>query len=553
MMFRFAATLSVAGLVHAHRRLEKSEISLSTSSEQVRDFLIEVGYSNQSSEWAAAEAAELVDEDSENSGEERRKYAFHLLQMDESAGSQDYELDTDDATDESEKYDAWHGLLGDAHKNDDPHVGILADYSFLGPLPDTFCGGGSIRSRGAVHRGNAADCTRFCQGACQVVSHRGSQCEYFSHCNPVRTPGTSVLVKNTEGIQPHYIPPRTVSGDHKHFFVLGDWGGITSQPGRGSMHYVHKGFRPGSKRWSLDHHAQENVGRQMGAFGRQLKPFMVVNAGDNFYWGGVFPWNGGVHDASTWTKGFENVYTDSSIKNIPWIGILGNHDYGGEGCISDVKSQFDYTTLDMMKNKRWKMPSPYYNHQVNFDGFSAEFFMLDSNVEDYNVGRAGPGGGICGQILCLRYYNRFVQGRLHANPASCKKYFMDIVRKQKKWLHEKLAASTADWKIVVLHHKPAGEVLNMIRDAVNQNGVQLVIGSHTHEMAYFKKWRSLQAPLLVVGAGGGAQGNPGCGGGEFCSTPTGYGFADVAINGYEMTVKIIDHAGKENFKTTLSV
>ena len=77
--------------------------------------------------------------------------------------------------------------------------------------------------------------------------------------------------------------------------------------------------------------------------------------------------------------------------------------------------------------------------------------------------------------------------------------------------------------------------------AMVENGIQLVIGSHTHELALYENHRKTGIPLLVVGASGGAQANPGCGSAIYCSKPHQYGFADVEVNKKEMTVKIFRH------------
>jgi len=296
------------------------------------------------------------------------------------------------------------------------------------------------------------------------------------------------------------------------------------------MHYVWKQVKAGSERWNIDHNAQVNVAKAMTKVAQEVKPFLVVNAGDNFYWGGVFHnqlGGKGIHDDTSFQRTFENVYSDPSLK-VPWLSVLGNHDYGGDGCFANIKAQFDYTIKDMMINDRWKMPSPFYSHKVNFPGFSAEFFMVDTNIEDSKTGRKG---GICQQTLCSLY------GQTPTIPkADCIEWFDKTWHDQKAWLEGALAGSTAEWKILVGHHKPHGFVGSVFNPMANRYGVQLVVGSHTHEMSFGRQ--SGHPALLTVGAGGGAQGNSGCGGATYCSSPTGYGFADVEISQDNMIVKI---------------
>jgi len=72
-----------------------------------------------------------------------------------------------------------------------------------------------------------------------------------------------------------------------------------------------------------------------------------------------------------------------------------------------------------------------------------------------------------------------------------------------------------------------------------------MIGSHTHELAFFESWYNSNKPLLVVGAGGGAQANPGCGRAAYCSHAGDYGFGDIEITEKQMTVKVLRHDGDE--------
>jgi len=179
------------------------------------------------------------------------------------------------------------------------------------------------------------------------------------------------------------------------------------------------------------------------------------------------------------------------------------------------------------------MPSAYYSHLVEFDDFTAEYFMLDTNIEDAYVGRHG---GICKQTICLETI-----GRENVPYEDCKQWFRSMWSEQIEWYNNAIDASTADWKIVAMHHKPHGDVAKKIHPGVVRNGAQLMIGSHTHELAFFEKWTTAKIPLLVVGAGGGAQANPGCGGAIFCSGLHEYGFADVAISKKQMTVTLYNH------------
>jgi 3',5'-cyclic AMP phosphodiesterase CpdA len=279
----------------------------------------------------------------------------------------------------------------------------------------------------------------------------------------------------------------------------------------------------------------------MGFIGRMVRPFAVVNAGDNFYWGGIDHKNrggNGVHD-ELWQKNFEKMYNAPALK-APWLSIMGNHDYGGNGCWADLQAQFDYTFKDLHGNNRWKMPGPFYNHVAQVDDVTLEYFMLDTNIEDHMSGRSG---GICQQKLC--------QGKGAVKTISvddCISFFRKLWRAQLDWFPKALKASTADWKIVVMHHKPHGDVGYQLMSIAQPNGANFLIASHTHEMSFYE---SHSPPMLVVGAGGGAQANPGCGGQRHCTAE--YGFADVSVSKTELDVKIFNYMGKVGYQGRVCV
>jgi len=359
--------------------------------------------------------------------------------------------------------------------------------------------------------------------------------------------GEALFVKNKDGMHPHRLPDRTLSGTTGQFMALGDWGSI-SCPGRASMHYV-KPVPPGSDEWLVDHHAQENVANVMRKLSKDTHPFAVINVGDNFYWGGIphkERGGKGVHD-HLWNVGYENVYNDEELM-VPWYGVVGNHDYGGDGCFSDIRAQFDYTIKDLLYNSRWKMPSPYYSQLFNLDGFSVEFFMVDSNMEDSHNGRHG---GICAQHLCE---DEDGEHEFMVDEEVCKNWFVRLLQEQETWLEGALRASTADWKILALHHKPMGFISRSLIPLANRYGIDLLIAGHTHEVSFFNTWPLHEEgkPMLVIGAGGGAQGRPGCGHGDFCGMDQDYSLANLGISKDTLTISIHRHYEVTLFTTYIS-
>jgi len=231
---------------------------------------------------------------------------------------------------------------------------------------------------------------------------------------------------------------------------------------------------------------------------------------------------------------FEDVYTDDSIQ-VPWLNILGNHDYGGNGCFGDIAAQFDYTFKDMLGNGRWKLPGAFYNHRAELPGdISMEFFMLDTNIEDHISGRHG---GICDQKLCKGGTMKTIK------KDTCIRLFNDMWKEQQDWFRKVIAASTADWKIIVMHHKPHSFFGQTLMKIANAHGANLVIASHTHEMAFYEQ---KNPAWLVAGAGGGAQAAPGCGDATFCSAK--YGFADVEATPEKLHIRIFHFDGSKGYE-----
>lgn len=76
-------------------------------------------------------------------------------------------------------------------------------------------------------------------------------------------------------------------------------------------------------------------------------PNAVVSTGDN-----VYP--SGVKSAKDplWTSTFEKIYHQESLQ-VPWWAVLGNHDHRGS-----ISAQTEYSAI----NKRWNLPSRYYDH-----------------------------------------------------------------------------------------------------------------------------------------------------------------------------------------------
>ena len=89
----------------------------------------------------------------------------------------------------------------------------------------------------------------------------------------------------------------------------------------------------------------------------------VAALGDNFYYEGISD-----PRDPRWRETFFQFYQHASLQ-VPWLGVLGNHDYGNMYQIgaSNAQAQVDYDRLDVDGTK-WTMPNFYYTLDVAFDG-----------------------------------------------------------------------------------------------------------------------------------------------------------------------------------------
>lgn len=140
-----------------------------------------------------------------------------------------------------------------------------------------------------------------------------------------------------------------------------------------------------------------------------------------------------------WAETFRDV--DSVCQAIPLLNVTGNHDYL-KGVIMDLERRFSLV-------------------------FS---YFLDSKVDD-------------NQVYTLRY-------------GSVQFFLLDSNREfpylftQRRWLEKQLKASTARWKVVVLHHplfsiKGYNNLIQrwMFNGLIEQYGVDLVLQGHEHAYA----------------------------------------------------------------------
>jgi tartrate-resistant acid phosphatase type 5 len=229
--------------------------------------------------------------------------------------------------------------------------------------------------------------------------------------------------------------------DSVTFIVIGDWG----QEGR--QH-------------------QKAVAEQMDIQSRKFNAQFIITTGDNFYPEGV----AGTDDTH-WKTSFTDIY-DKKGHQVPWYPVLGNHDYG-----LNPQAQIDYSK----KDKRWSMPSRYYQN-VKAIGDSATALFVFTDTSPF-----------------LRGYHRRERGDIKVQDTAA----------QLIWMKETLAASNDKWKIVIGHHPiysagPHGRtitLLNLFKPSFLRNKVDFYISGHDHSLQYLK---ISNQPVRYLVSGGGS-------------------------------------------------
>eukprot|EP00930_Biecheleria_cincta_P040325 TRINITY_DN27633_c0_g1_i1.p1 TRINITY_DN27633_c0_g1~~TRINITY_DN27633_c0_g1_i1.p1 ORF type:complete len:421 (-),score=80.11 TRINITY_DN27633_c0_g1_i1:176-1438(-) len=363
-----------------------------------------------------------------------------------------------------------------------------------------------------------------------------------------------------------------------HFFSIGDWGQQPHQifpPNGGSMHNScdhqpqAKRCQKDSDEWNREESAQRNVMEQMLQVAKNQSISWVVNVGDNFYFDGV---------ASTWhwhwRTSFEEMYADK-VFHVPWLSVLGNHDYGGDCCAKDLfggahgalsllgvgdahpTAQFDYDsektwTWPDSKKSRWVMPYFNWTKVMDLGPYKVQFFAIDSNVADMTKQCLRCGGctnsGQHPEVL--------KRGCPAGTGDQCQCFFERLFHDQLDWLELELKASQRDgqivWRFVIQHHPwnfingPSGERLLALLETYK---VQVVFAGHVHSMRHDIIQHT--TAMVMTGSSGGYQYDGGTapagstvGNTIWSSNFLDYGFAHLEMTKQQLKVTYINDQGK---------
>jgi 3',5'-cyclic AMP phosphodiesterase CpdA len=232
------------------------------------------------------------------------------------------------------------------------------------------------------------------------------------------------------------------------FITLGDWGGAL--PGKPYAQNV------------------KDVAAQMAKTAEASDVKFIVNTGDNFYWCGI-------ENTSDFQvqKDWLEPYSAAPLQ-IPWYGILGNHEYG-----YNVSAQIDLGKI----YKTWIMDARYYTRRVQLQGSNyVSMIFLDSSpcVQEYRAD-SKSGWDPCGEFptCSLSGGSGEFEGKcnFHENILS------QDCASQLAWFKKALAAVPKDdWLIVVGHH-PAQEMnVEDLTAAMQSHGFDLYLNGHVHTL-----------------------------------------------------------------------
>lgn len=365
--------------------------------------------------------------------------------------------------------------------------------------------------------------------------------------------------------------------DENHFFVIGDWGGMCGwggdnhcgMPGSlASAPYpmvngrAHSQFVEG-----VDNVAQQEVAAAMGRVAAQTPPEFVITVGDHFYPGGVAEHCNGLSSSvdqtvipSQFQSTFEDIYTSPDMEGKEWMGVLGNHDYGGT-CVNMGWPQQVWYTWNQV-SKRWVLPAQYYSRNIRFaknpetgafseEDFTIDIFFLDSNHADVGThdkdhdmcaseGNSGDGyycAGFLGEEGSD--YGQCAGTNLWGDADSCNNEFQSMWRAQMAWLEDGLNKSTADWQMIVTHF-PVNypTVATLLTPLIEKYGVDLVMCGHSHlQMVKYQEafagFDIGDTAWVISGGGGGitSEGSPSEDGHD-----DQYGFMDMVLTKDQLSI-----------------
>jgi len=353
-----------------------------------------------------------------------------------------------------------------------------------------------------------------------------------------------------------FMSPPETQDKHYHVYLVGDWGGLpgpfgwnASMPPPAPADHRSPEF-PSHQRdfvWGADDCAQRNVAREMRTRAASNPPDYILNVGDNFYWGGINIKCGASPGSSSdstsqWKKVFEDVYTGPGIDGKQWLGVLGNHDFGGFMFVSGWDQAIHYTWMQgAPSTNRWVTPALYYQSKVNYPDFSIDYYFVDTNVWDTWLPHAEERHN-----LCSRNHNppNTEASCGLVGPISteeCPDWFKSLWKANVAWMDNTMSQSQADWQIVVTHFPPEGEWGgDEWARLSSDHGIDIIMAGHRHRQELLTESKLAPTTYIVSGGGGGitSENIPDADGDD-----DEYGFVDLTLSSTEIMIEMISHGG----------
>ncbi|KAG7388813.1 hypothetical protein PHYBOEH_007694 [Phytophthora boehmeriae] len=307
-------------------------------------------------------------------------------------------------------------------------------------------------------------------------------------------------------------------------FAIGDWGTTVTKDSCCTRSSTYNNY---------DVHAEDIVASLMNtqAGNDDVKPKAIISHGDNFYWTGINSEDG---RDTRFTTTFEEKYDGDNIKSVPWVNVLGNHDYGGASyiCSSGDNNAECKTTDDLLaalENKfkwqqeytspnddRWILKDHFYVYSIEDadSGVSIDIFNVDAGDADTHAAQQvccqcyGYSDGDDDKCNSIARGDDFCCGGDTDMYDACFDKFTEWSDDSRKQLAAEVAKSTATWKIVNSHYGPyvhyAESGMKKWFDILEGSGVQAWVYGHTHGEKHDYS-SSLGVHFVENGAGGGIQ------------------------------------------------
>lgn len=280
-----------------------------------------------------------------------------------------------------------------------------------------------------------------------------------------------------------------------------------------------------------DDHGQWYVARQMKALASQpeKEPDYVLNVGDNFYPGGYNDHCGSGQAGSDDPIGqfqstVDEIYGGPGMDGKPWLGVLGNHDYGG----ISMGMGWDQTIFHSWHADNWRTPATHWTQLVQYQDFAVQFIFLDSNWNDAGV---DPNHNICqtfnGQVPFCSMWDINSAG-------DCVGWFQSQWSGGLQMAEDILKNSTAEWHIIVTHY-PSIFNQSQIRH-LREYGIDMFVAGHDHTQFLTQEDED---GMVKVTTGGGGGITSDCGAiDQAHGNDDALGFVDFEINRTALTINM---------------